>query len=58
MYRGDLRWIRWILSYTYQKATTAWEETNSVPATMVFVSGEQATERTGACFATDLLALP
>jgi hypothetical protein len=33
---------------TYQKATTACEETSSVPATIIFVSALQATDRTGA----------
>jgi hypothetical protein len=36
---------------TYQNATTACEETSSVPATIAFVSGLQATDRTGDFFA-------
>lgn len=39
----------------YQKATTAWEETSSVPATTVLVSGLQATDNTGECFARHAL---
>lgn len=36
---------------TYQNATIACEATCSEPATMVLVSGLQATERTGLCLA-------
>lgn len=40
-----------MLKKTHQNATTACEESSSVPATMVLVSGLHATESTGACLA-------
>jgi hypothetical protein len=39
----------------YQNATTACEETSSVPATTVLVSGLQATDNTGECLARHAL---
>ena len=40
---------------TYQNATTACEDTSSVPATTVLVSGLQATDNTGECLAKHAL---